>query len=555
MNSKVRLALIAVVIVGIVAFAWSRLTTKTTDKPKIGRIVEAKTGTISLTVAENGTLEPVNQVEVKSRVAGRILKIYVREGDRVKAGDMIALVDPTEVARDVNRIKAQLSASQARLAQSEENYYYAQRQSLVAVERAKANLKEAQRRLAQTAAPTRIQELRQQEESVNRAELALKRADANLARADAAIQRSDAQIVDARRNLERQKILVAKGFVAQSALDTADTNVRLAVADKAAQEADRKAQEADRRSLEADLATARQRLSLLREGPRVEDIRAAQAAVETARVGLRAEMVNARQVEVRKRDIEQAQAEVAQIENTLAQQNVQLTETRIVAPVSGEITGKYLNEGELVASATSGFAQGAVLVRVADLNKMQVRVNVNEVDVARLKVNLPVEIKVDSIPGVTFKGHVTDIAPSSIGSAASGTSGSSSGQQAVVRFEVKVRVDTPDQRLRPGMTAAVNIILDRHENVTILSNEALREGDKVMVVTGTGKDMKTTERVLKIGIRNYGEAEVLEGLKPGEKVEVPKIVAKDRRKINVEGPDGEENSGDGSSGEGGGEGK
>jgi multidrug efflux pump subunit AcrA (membrane-fusion protein) len=87
------------------------------------------------------------------------------------------------------------------------------------------------------------------------------------------------------------------------------------------------------------------------------------------------------------------------------------------------------------------------------------------------------------------------------------------------------------------MTAAVDIILDRHENVTVLPAEALRPGDKVMVVTGKGKDTVKTERSVKIGLKNYGDAEIIDGLKPGDKVEVPKIVAKDRRKINVGGPD------------------
>ena len=437
------------------------------------------------------------------------------------------------MTRDVQRIQAQLAASNARLRQNEETYYFSKRQALVSVSRAEANLKEAQARLAQASAPSRIQDIQQQQQAVLRAEAALKRSDAALLRADAAIARNQAQIVDAQRNLDRQKALVGKGFVSQSAVDTAQTNMQLMEADKALQQADKQSQIADRGSLQTDLASAKERLALLKEGPRKEDIAASRAAVATSRVALLSEQESLRQVETRRRDIEAARAEVTQIENQLAQQNVQLTETRIIAPIDGEIIGKYLNEGELVASATSGFAQGAVIVRVADLRKMQVKVNVNEVDVAKLKVGLPVEIKVDSIPDTKFAGTVTAISPSSN---ASNSTSTTSNSQAVVRFEVKITVTTPDARLRPGMTAAVDIVLERHTNVTLIAAEALRPGDRVAVVTGSGKDVVKTERSVKVGLKNYGQAEIVDGLKPDETVEVPKITAKDRRKINVGGP-------------------
>jgi len=306
-------------------------------------------------------------------------------------------------------------------------------------------------------------------------------------------------------------------------------------------------------------------LALLKEGPRAEDIdvvrigvdaakvrvrqaevrlEQAKVRVAQARIGVRTAEVerdtqkaNAALAAVRMRDVERARADVAQVSNRLAQQSVQLDETRIVAPMSGEVTGKYLEEGELVASATAGFAQGAALATIADLSRMQVKVNVNEVDVAKLRAGLPVEILVDGIPGKIYRGRVASIAPASLtssqpGAGASGAAGGTA--NAVVRFEVKVKVLGADSRLRPGMSASVDILLNRRSKVIILPAEALRPGDKVVVVTGSGESIRREERAVKIGLRNESEVEILEGLTNGDRVEVPKADASDRRKINIQ---------------------
>ena len=464
------------------------------ERQEMGRLVSLRTGDITIKVSENGVLEPVLQVEVKSRVAGRVRSITVKEGDKVTRGQLLAEVDPTEITREFERVKAQRDASQAGLRQAQETYELNLRQNALTIKRAEAALAEARARLAATAAPNRSQDINQ---------------------AQTAVVRAEAQVADARRTLERKKSLVARGFVAQSEADGAQITVTLA---------------------EDDVISAKQRLSLLREGARPVDVDSAKAAVESARVALESERTNAGQARLRVRDIERARAEVAQIENQLAQQGVQMSETRIVAPIGGEVTGKYVQTGELVASATAGFAQGATLVKIADLTRMQVKVNINEVDVARVHVGQPVEIHADGIPGKIFAGKVAAIAPSSLGDKQA-TSGGNGGTQGVVRFEVKITILQPDVRLRPGMTASVDIILDRHRGVPLLSAEAVTKGNHVTVVKGVGVGRTKADRVLTVGLRDDSHVEVRGGLQPDEKVEIPKVAATDRRKIDVNGPD------------------
>ena len=544
-------ALIAIGLV-VVAGGGYYFTRMKSAKPvvAVGRIVSAETGDVALIVSESGTLEPVVKVDVKSRVAGRLSRFYVKPGDVIAAGQLIATVDPKEVAREVAGIAAQVRSARAGLEQTKENEGLIARQVALAVDRAKIgvqtaesqvadaevsksdaaiNLRDAilgvetaEKRYAQTAAPTRPQEL---------------------AQAVASLKRADDQLDDQKRIVERRKTLLTKGFISQQDVDTAETQVRLQ---------------------ESDIQSARQRVALLKEGPRKEDIDTAKLAVDAAKIRVEQANIRVKQADIkvsqakinlrtskvelqnqennlgtvalRKRDIERSRADVAQIENRFAQQSVQLTETRIVAPMAGEVTGKYLEEGELVASATAGFAQGAAIVTIANLKQMQVRTNVNEVDVVKVKVGQPVEIRVDGVRNVTFHGVVASKAPASLTSSQAGatnTAASASSNQ-VVRFEVKVRVTDGDARLRPGMTASVDILLDRKTKVTKIPTEAIRPDETVMIMTGTKEKPILTSRKVTLGLRSDSATEVISGIKPGEKIEVPKIDAKDRRKVNFQ---------------------
>ena len=547
--NKKALIVIGLVVVGGGGYYFTRMKSA---KPvvSVGRIVSAETGDVALIVSESGTLEPVIKVDVKSRVAGRLSRFYVKPGDVIAAGQLIATVDPKEVAREVAGIAAQVRSARAGLEQTKENEGLIARQVALAVDRAKIgvqtaesqvadaevsksdaaiNLRDAilgvetaEKRYAQTAAPTRPQEL---------------------AQAVASLKRADDQLDDQKRIVERRKTLLTKGFISQQDVDTAETQVRLQ---------------------ESDIQSARQRVALLKEGPRKEDIDTAKLAVDAAKIRVEQANIRVKQADIkvsqakinlrtskvelqnqennlgtvalRKRDIERSRADVAQIENRFAQQSVQLTETRIVAPMAGEVTGKYLEEGELVASATAGFAQGAAIVTIANLKQMQVRTNVNEVDVVKVKVGQPVEIRVDGVRNVTFHGVVASKAPASLTSSQAGatnTAASASSNQ-VVRFEVKVRVTDGDARLRPGMTASVDILLDRKTKVTKIPTEAIRPDETVMIMTGTKEKPILTPRKVTVGLRSDSATEVISGIKPGEKIEVPKIDAKDRRKVNFQ---------------------
>jgi multidrug efflux pump subunit AcrA (membrane-fusion protein) len=108
------LAIVLLVVAASLGFWWWRKT-KTATPAKFA-IVQRET--LTLAVREVGTIEPLVKVAVKSKVAGRIMAIRVQEGDFVRKGQVIAIIDPNELERQVNQVKAELAAAEARWRQA-----------------------------------------------------------------------------------------------------------------------------------------------------------------------------------------------------------------------------------------------------------------------------------------------------------------------------------------------------------------------------------------------------------------------------------------------------
>ena len=159
--------------------------------------------------------------------------------------------------------------------------------------------------------------------------------------------------------------------------------------------------------------------------------------------------------------LKNAVAQVAQNEAAQRQAQVDLDHTYIRAPVDGVVVGRTVDVGQTVAASL----QAPTLFTIAqDLRNMQVDTNVDEADVGRVKVGQATSFTVDSFPGRTFTGEVVQIrkAPLVV--------------QNVVTYDVVVSAKNPDQRLLPGMTANVRIVIDQKEGVLQVPNAALEAG-------------------------------------------------------------------------------
>jgi multidrug efflux pump subunit AcrA (membrane-fusion protein) len=292
---------------------------------------------------------------------------------------------------------------------------------------------------------------------------------------------------------------------------------------------------------EAELASARAQLALLRRGARTEEISEAEGTLQQAEAELALATIDAerqtklfaqemvanedadkaqRNLAVAKGKIAAAQSRVELLKHRYLPEEIALAEAKVklaeagvmearvnlsyatlVAPIDGVVAQVTTQEGETVAAGMNS----PTFVTIIDLGKLEVAAFVDEVDIGRVTIGQGATFTVDSFPDVDFTGKVTAVYPRAVI------------QSNVVNYITTLSVDNSEGRLKPDMTATVNIVLEERKDVLALPEKALRrEGGKrvVRVVNGKG----SVSRTVRVGRRGGGFIEILDGLKEGEVV-------------------------------------
>lgn len=543
---------------------WYGVRSLTHADPPVERLLAVDRGDIEIKVTETGTIEPLKKVEVKSKVAGKLAKLYVQEGDQVRVGQSLAEIDPTEINSQVAQMQAQLDGTKARYEQALRGVIYQKDQTTSGIRQSEEGLRSAQARLRAIEEENQMQPGLLASETASAA-ATLKSAQDNLTllknathpqaivTAKTGADEAKASAENARRNLERQQRLLAKGFVAEQVVDAAKSELAAATARK--DQADKRlelieeqnrleAANAESRIREAQAAVDRARTNSSMVRIKQQDVLAQRAAVQQAQAALKLARASSEQDKMRQDDVSAARAAVVQLENQLREVQVRQGDTHLAAGMDGIITRRYVEQGELITSGVSTFSSGTPVLQIADLSRMLVKISVNEVDVHRIRTGLPVEITIDGAKGALFEGRVSKVAPAAVGSTNPGSDG---GQQAagqtggVIRFAVEVVVDHPDPRLKPGMSAKCAIIIDRRRNVLRLPNNGVQgEGEKasVEIASQAVKDGKTvttaTKRPVTAGLRGDSFVEIISGLKQGEQVKPGIYTGPPRKSLDMD---------------------
>ncbi len=190
-----------------------------------------------------------------------------------------------------------------------------------------------------------------------------------------------------------------------------------------------------------------------------------------------------------------------------------LADHPVVSPMAGVVTVIPVKEGELVTSGTTGFArEGSFLMQIADVTEMDVSCTVSEVDVAKLQEGTAVSVRLPPDPERELIGRVDRVSLSGIPD-----------DKGLVRFELTIHLDEASHPLlRPGMSCTVDISAERAEDVLRIPIMAFREDaeDKaktwVQVVAEEGEEPE--KRYVELGLQGDRFAEVLSGLKAGERI-------------------------------------
>lgn len=220
------------------------------------------------------------------------------------------------------------------------------------------------------------------------------------------------------------------------------------------------------------------------------------------------------------------------IEFNLAQNNfsrmremeLQKGVSRIVAPVAGTVLEKKVEVGEFVTASTSAFASGTVLFNIADLENLDVTLNLVEIDIDKVHVGYTATITVDALPDLQLEGKVTRITPAA------------SLVQKNRCFPVEIAVKAPLQGLKPGMTVNVVVQGQHKNNVVVIPLAAIfSNDDREDVVYKMVKGVRQPATTIKTGINDNERVEIISGVVAGDTlslVEEPHKTDLDKIQIN-----------------------
>ena len=351
-------------------------------------------------IKASGRIE-VTEVNVSSKVTGRIATLHADEGTDVKQGQVVAVLAGEEIEAQLRQATATLQNAQAKLGQTQIVLRVEPITVRSQIRQAEEGLRVAEEHLGMLKTGSRIQEIEQGRADLNQA----------LARQEIA-----------RLTRDRFRGLLAEGAVSRQDFDRTETDLQAA---------------------DAAVRAARERLSMLEEGSRVEDIRMAEAERGRAGAALESARASAANVDIRQQEVRVAEAAVGEARANLERLETQVAELRVVAPLDATVLSKAAEAGEVVAA-------NKPILLLGDLDHPWIKVYVSETAVGKIRLGAAARIFVDSFPGQPFQGTVTwisdqaEFTPKNVQTAE---------ERVNLVYAVKITIQNAERKLKAGMPA------------------------------------------------------------------------------------------------------
>ncbi len=456
------------------------------------QVTTVETGTLVKTVSASGSIYALNDVLLAPKIPGKVARVHVKEGESVRQGQLLVALEDKEARAGRDQALAGVASAEARLKQAREGYSLQKEQTSTQTAQALAMLEAARSRLKQAESGALITEEAVQAQTAQAA-AAVAAAQANLdalrrgareqekKQAELAVAQARANRDNAKADYDRAQSLLASGALSQQQVDAARLRYEVA---------------------EAQLEAAVQQQQLVYEGPRTEQIRAAEQQLKQAEALYQQALANQRQNELRRQEIETARTGVVQAEaayelakatvaqNVIREKDIALAEagltqaraalvmaeqnlaaTRLTAPVSGGIADLEVDVGEMVSPAMP-------ILRLVTSGVVSFKGHLSEADVEQVQVGARAELRVPALGEEKFPGQVIKVMPA--------------GDPESHTFLVKVALAAGERRLKPGMFAEAAIVLREVRDMPIIPLDAVLQRDNKMsvfrVVAGVARE-------------------------------------------------------------------
>jgi HlyD family secretion protein len=407
------------------------------------KVSPVASGNMVVTVSGDGKTETLNDTSLTFGIAGRVDKLLVKEGDRVTAGQVIAALETDSLELALAQAEYSCTQAQVTLNQSE----LAVSQADVEVTHAEINKNNAEITLQQTTKSSSVSDIK-------------------IAQAD---------VDTAKRNLDDSIIFLGAYTAGSPGYEEYQKNIVLA---------------------QARLKAAQDRLNAMLGGFGSNEVAVKEQQVLAATQSLA----------VAKQSLEQAKqaAELGKQSLALAGKSRdyakrQLEKANITAPFAGIITSVPVDKGDTVAATTQ-------IAQLIDPDRMELKIQVDEVDIPAVRTGQKAVIKVDAMPGENLSGTVIFVSPVS------------TKEGGVTMFDVKIELNENGGKLKSGMSASADIIVQEHTNVLLVPSQAVKRGSNGSTLVKVMNGGKLTDQAIEIGLANDSKTEVLSGLSEGTRV-------------------------------------
>lgn len=436
------------------------------------QLVNVTRGDLTMSVSGKGKIETSREARLTFGSAGKVEKMLVKEGDRVKAGDVLAKIDASPLELALN-------------------------QSQMAVTQAVVALTQAQ--LAQQTAEYNLENTRNSEDTLKlallNAQIALDIAKNNLAAGITAIDFNTilAELNKAKAWYDYVKRMPQGG--------TGDSDSWSLVLDRAKERLD---------TVQANYDNSLAGYDSRQVNLKKKQVEAAEKSVALAQKNIdeldKSIALHELQVTSTEQAVKQAQQAEDLARESLADSRRQLGEATIYAPFDGVVSMVLAKEGDIIPSPSMA---PQTIIKIIDPDSLELVIEVDEIDIPQVKLAQEVTVNMDALPKAVFAGRVTAVypVPLEVGG--------------VVLYKVRINLDVQgESEIKVGMSASADIVAEKHENVLLVPSRAIGKNEQGQAIVKVKVNEQIQERAVVVGLDDGLKAEIIGGLSEGETVVV-----------------------------------
>lgn len=488
---------------------------RSTAAPKVS-LAPVELRDITNVFTATGTLESPLTVKISPKVTGRIIFLQVHEGDRVRRGQVLVRVDNSQVLAQVRQAQAALSEAQYRLAQAQFTQTPTNVQVSTNIQTQKAAVASANADYEQ-ARENYAAQVAAAEAAVTDAQGRIDNALGSMNVARANINSAQANLNDAKIKYDRTNALYKDGFIAAQDVDDAKATVLVQQAAVAQGQSQLASATAARDSAEAQKKAATNQLSITKVSGQA-NIEAARQKLLQMRAALTFANANRPQIPAYEQSLKALRATVSVNQQSVAAARAQLSDTVLVSPLDGYVTGRLMDPG---AVATAG----QEILEVRFFGNVWVNVSVPSEVAGTLRTGQDITVVFDGLPGRTFTATIVQLNPSA--------------DPQAHQFTVRAAMSNPTGELKPGMFGNASIVTARSPHAVAVPHEAIQKGPTGPYVIVVGADKIAHFTPVVTGLADANFTSITSGLAAGENVVVlTSAPVKDGAKVETGGAAG-----------------